>query len=128
MVPDFLIEKLQKQYGEEITNKIIEGYGRKRPVTFRVNTLKSSLQEVKGVLDNLQIKYKNVNWYEDAFVIEEIRENEIQELDIYKDGKIYLQSLSSMLPPIILQPKENMDILDMAAAPGGKTTRYGSTF
>ena len=128
MVPDFLTEKLVRQYGEEVTNKIIEGYGVKRPVTFRVNTLKSSTQEVKDVLDKLQIKYKSVTWYGDAFIVEEIRENEIQELDIYKDGKIYLQSLSSMLPPIILQPKENMDILDMAAAPGGKTTRYGSTF
>ena len=28
-----------------------------------------------------------------------------------------------MLPPIILEPKENIDILDMAAAPGGKTTQ-----
>ena len=53
MVPDFLIEKLQKQYGEKTTNKIIEGYGVKRPVTFRVNTLKSSAQEVKDVLDKL---------------------------------------------------------------------------
>lgn len=128
MVPDFLTEKLVRQYGEEVTNKIIEGYGKKRPVTFRVNTLKSSTQEVKNILDKLQIKYKSVTWYSDAFIVEEIRENEIQELDIYKEGKIYLQSLSSMLPPIILQPKENMDILDMAAAPGGKTTRYGSTF
>ena len=49
-------------------------------------------------------------------------ENDIQKLDIYKEGKIYLQSLSSMLPPIFLDPKEGEDILDMAAAPGGKTT------
>ena len=34
-----------------------------------------------------------------------------------------MQSLSSMLPPIILEPKEGFDILDMAAAPGGKTTQ-----
>ena len=47
-------------------------------------------------------------------------------LDIYKDGKIYLQSLSSMLPPIILEPQEGKDILDMAAAPGGKTTQMAA--
>ena len=45
---------------------------------------------------------------------------------IYKQGKIYLQSLSSMLPPIVLNPKEGADILDMAAAPGGKTTQMAS--
>ena len=37
-----------------------------------------------------------------------------------------MQSLSSMLPPIILEPKEGTDILDMAAAPGGKTTQIAA--
>ena len=37
-----------------------------------------------------------------------------------------MQSLSSMLPPLILNPKENYDILDMAAAPGGKTTQIAA--
>ena len=37
-----------------------------------------------------------------------------------------MQSLSSMLPSIILEPKEGIDILDMAAAPGGKTTQIAA--
>ena len=37
-----------------------------------------------------------------------------------------MQSLSSMLPPIILNPKQGTDILDMAAAPGGKTTQMAA--
>ena len=37
-----------------------------------------------------------------------------------------MQSLSSMLPPIILEPKQGKDILDMAAAPGGKTTQIAA--
>ena len=52
--------------------------------------------------------------------------SEIRELEIYNNGEIYLQSLSSMLPPIILSPKENENILDMAAAPGGKTTQMSA--
>ena len=47
-------------------------------------------------------------------------------MDIYTNGEIYMQSLSSMLPPIILEPKEDTDILDMAAAPGGKTTQIAA--
>ena len=54
------------------------------------------------------------------------KEDKIRSLDIYKNGEIYMQSLSSMLPPIILNPKENMDILDMTAAPGGKTTQIAT--
>ena len=44
-------------------------------------------------------------------------------LEKHKNGEIYLQSLSSMIPPIVLSPKEDENILDMAAAPGGKTTQ-----
>ena len=61
-----------------------------------------------------------------ALIIKNVRESVIQELDIYKNGEIYMQSLSSIMPPIILQPKEDEDILDMAAAPGGKTTEIAA--
>ena len=53
-------------------------------------------------------------------------EDIIKELEIYKQGKIYLQSLSSMLPPLVLNPKPQENILDMAAAPRRKNNRDGS--
>ena len=62
-------------------------------------------------------------WYTDALILENTSEEQIKNLDIYKEGFIYLQNLSSMIPPIILNPQENENILDMAAAPGGKTTQ-----
>ena len=126
MVPEFLIEMLEKQYGKNLTKNIIEGYGVKRKVTFRVNTLKTNSNDVEKVLEKNGIEYRKVPFYSDAFIIENVRENEIRDLDIYKNGEIYMQSLSSMLPPIILNPKENMDILDMTAAPGGKTTEIAA--
>ena len=55
-----------------------------------------------------------------------LKDIKIDELNIYKSGEIYVQSLSSMLPPIVLDPKEGNDILDMAAAPGGKTTQIAA--
>lgn len=126
MIPQFLQEKLNIQYGEELTNKILEGYTKNRKVTLRVNTLKSNVEEIKKILHNNNIEYKTVNWSKEALIIENVRETELTRLDIYIEGKIYLQSLSSMLPPIILEPKENTDILDMTAAPGGKTTQIAA--
>lgn len=122
-IPKFLDKLLEKEYGNDLKNKIIEGYSNKRFVTLRVNTIKSNCSKIKEVLDNLEIKYQEVTWYSDALIIENANENDLQELDIYKNGEIYLQSLSSMIPPLLLEPKKNESILDMTAAPGGKTTQ-----
>ena len=123
---EFLINMLQEQYGTEIANKIIEGYTKQRTVTFRVNTLKSNIETIENKLKEAKIEYEKTPWSKEAVIIKNANEKVIQELDIYKNGEIYLQSLSSMLPPIILKPQEGADILDMAAAPGGKTTQMAA--
>ncbi len=119
MIPEFLIEQLNNQYGQELTKQILEGYNKKRNTTLRVNTTKTTKENIKTILDEQNIKYEDVSWYEDALILEE--EKNLRELDIYKNGEIYMQSLSSMIPPIVLEPKREK-ILDMAASPGGKTT------
>ena len=135
-IPNFLKEKLLEQYDNATVKNIIEGLNKRRTlddkevifdkkmiVTLRVNTIKSNKEEIKEVLSKENIKFQEVNWYKDAFIIEDVKEEEIKKLDIYEQGKIYLQSLSSMIPPIILNPQENENILDMCSAPGGKTTQ-----
>lgn len=125
-IPVFLDEMLKKQYGEKLSEKIKQGYGVKRAITFRVNTLKSNISAIENELIQNKIDFEKVIWNEEAFIIRNINKNIIENMNIYKEGKIYLQSLSSMLPPIILQPKPQIDILDMAAAPGGKTTQIAA--
>ena len=125
-IPQFLKDLLIEQYGEEISAKIENGYKAQRPVTLRVNNLKTSLEKAKEKLDEAQIKYETISWYEKALIIKNVREEKIRKLEIYENGEIYLQSLSSMLPPIILEPKAGENILDMTAAPGGKTTEIAA--
>ena len=120
-IPKFYVEKLLNQYEPNIVNDIINGLNSKRKVTFRVNTLISTKEEIEEILKKENIKFKQVSWYKDAFIIEDKTENDLKNLEIYESGKIYLQSLSSMIPTIILDPKENENILDMCASPGGKT-------
>ena len=125
-LPQFLIDELNNQYGEEICKRILDGYNEKRVVSLRVNTLKASSQVLVEELKKNNIEYEKVAWSDVALVIKNATEEEIQKLSIYEKGKIYLQSLSSMLPPVIMGPKENTDILDMTAAPGGKTTQIAA--
>lgn len=103
-------------------NSILEGLTKSRKTTIRVNTIKTSMTEIKEILEKEEISFKEVPWNDFALIIENADESRIRKLQIYNNGEIYMQSLSSMIPPIVLNPQANESILDMAAAPGGKTT------
>ena len=124
ILSDFLKSELIKEYDN--SDEIINSYNKKRYLTLRVNTLKSNISEVKEIFNKNNIKYKNTSFYEEAFIILNKNLNDIIKLEIYKEGKIYLQSLSSMIPPLFLNPKENENILDMTAAPGSKTSEIAA--
>ncbi len=125
-IPEFLENMLKEQYGEADTARILKGYAKRRPVTLRVNTLKTDAESVRSVLEAAGIRVRGVSWSREAFILENAREDAVRKLDVYQKGEIYLQSLSSMIPPVLLDPRARECILDMAAAPGGKTTQMAA--
>ncbi|HOJ50619.1 MAG TPA: RsmB/NOP family class I SAM-dependent RNA methyltransferase [Spirochaetota bacterium] len=125
ILPEAFLNKLYKIYDEHTINKILQGINTEKKTTCRINRLKSDFKEVSEYLKNFNIKFERVIWYKDALILGS-NEKTIEKTDIYKEGKIYLQSLSSMIPPLVLEPKENEKILDLAAAPGSKTTQISS--
>lgn len=125
IIPQFLKEMLVNQYGQETTEKIIKGYV-KKVVTIRVNTIKTDKQEIIDKLKNAQIEFDEIEYNNNALIIRNKNEEDLRKLDVYENGEIYMQSLSSMLPPIVLEPREKENILDMTAAPGGKTTQMSA--
>lgn len=124
-IPEFLYSKLDKMYNNELP-MIISGYSSNRKVTLRVNTSKTTSLEVQHSLKSNNIMFSLVPWYKDALIIENVSEEEIKKLSIYRNGEIYLQSLSSMMPALVVNPLEGESILDMAASPGGKTTQMAN--
>ncbi len=124
MIPQFLRDMLEAQYGA-MSEKIINGSAA-RHTTLRVNTLKTTVSAVKSQLDALSIGYLEVDWYRDALVLDSATKNELRNTELYERGEIYLQSLSSMLPPLLLGVGAGENVLDMTAAPGGKTTQISA--
>lgn len=124
-VPQFLKTQLYAEYGD-VAETILRGYGCERRATLRVNTLKTTRAAVCAFLDGEKLAYESVPWYNDALILNSGSERELQATSLYQRGEIYLQSLSSMLPPLVLEPKAGENILDMTAAPGGKTTQISA--
>ena len=125
-LPDTLSVLLREQYGDALTERIIAGYRARRPVTLRVNTLRAEKGQVCAQLTEAGIAWREVPWYEDALVLPDVREDAVEALPLYGRGGVYLQSLSSMIPPLLMNPQPGETILDMAAAPGGKTTQIAA--
>ncbi len=92
-----------------------------KATSFRVNTLRSSVEEVLTLLADEGIIPEPVSWYpEGRWVSHEQRANLLTS-KAFTDQKIYVQNQSSMVPPLVLAPQPGERILDLAAAPGSKT-------
>lgn len=127
-MPTFLEEQLSAHYGADDLAHIHAGYEAavSRPVTLRANTLKANAAQVAEALEEAGIAFELVDWYQDAFILRGVHERAVWDLPLYQEGEVYLQSLSSMLPPLALRPRADADILDMCAAPGGKTAQIAA--
>lgn len=125
-LPQEFMNQINENYSPHKVDDILIGILSKRYTTLRVNTIKYDMQSLIRYFKEINIKFDRVLWYKDALVIKNATEKDIQKLDIYEKGYIYLQSLSSMIPPLVLNPSENEKVLDLTAAPGSKTTQLSA--
>ena len=126
VLSQFLLERLNRQYDRETVDRIIQGYEMRRRTSMRINPLRVNGKNVREVLRENSIDFEEITWYEDALLLKPDMEEAVQSLPIYECGMVYLQSLSSMIPPLLLGAQPGENILDMAAAPGGKTTEIAA--
>lgn len=93
--------------------------------SIRVNTLKLPVEELKPQLETQGFSLQQIPWCKEGFWIQGSR-TDLGNLPEHSLGYFYVQEAASMLPPLALQPEPHDIILDMAAAPGSKTTQMAA--
>lgn len=116
--PKYLLKIILKDYCDEEGIKIIKESNQKIPLSFSVNIIKTSRE---NLIKNLE--YDGVKCYADENTETGIYcfENKNKFFNLYQNGYISMQSLSSIYAIEKFNPKSEEKILDMCAAPGGKS-------
>lgn len=121
-LPVEFIRRLDQLYGNN-AEKILKTFKVPKPTTFRVNTIKLSVNEIISALSDQGFETEPVEWYYEAFILKSKTLRELTDTEQYKRGQIYVQNLSSMIPALILAPNPTDKVLDICAAPGSKATQ-----
>ncbi len=122
-LPKEFLKKLESIAPKDQLEEIHQALCQERPTTFRANTLKISSNKLIIELQKLGINFEQISWYKNAFILKDQPQSVLQDTYLYKEGYLYVQSLSSMIPALILNPQPKEKILDLTAAPGSKTTQ-----
>jgi 16S rRNA (cytosine967-C5)-methyltransferase len=122
--PQWLVEKWQKKFGDEKTTKLLE-WNNTPPKTFaRVNILKTDARKLieKWREENVEYDFVRRDWLEENLIFELKSHLPLNSLASFRDGWFYIQDPSTLLAVRELDPQPGETILDLCAAPGGKTT------
>lgn len=118
-MPKWLVQRFLEQYGFEKTEKMLEVFLKEKPTTIRI---REYLVEKEAVLESLKsqkVTVEKAPYVENAYYVKDY--DYLPALDAFRVGSIQVQDVSSMLVGDIAAPKEGDYVIDLCAAPGGKT-------
>ncbi|CAN7139936.1 unnamed protein product, partial [Brassica rapa subsp. narinosa] len=118
----FLIGALFELFPPVELMELIEAFEKQRPTSIRTNTLKTRRRDLADVLLNRGVNLDPLSKWSKVGLVVYDSQVPIGATPEYLSGFYMLQGASSFLPVMALAPQENERIVDVAAAPGGKTT------
>lgn len=119
-VPRWMIAQWMADYGYEQTKSICASFLEEKPITIRTNLTRCTPKELRERLEAEGVSVEAVESLPYAFAISGF--DYLQSLEAWREGLFYVQDLSSMMVAETAEPKAGDYIMDVCAAPGGKSS------
>ncbi|XP_076638999.1 28S rRNA (cytosine(4447)-C(5))-methyltransferase isoform X1 [Colletes latitarsis] len=123
---NFLMERLMQIFSLDDLLEFLEASEVQRPMTIRTNTLKTRRRDLAEALINRGVNLDPIGKWTKIGLVVYSSQVPMGATPEYLAGHYILQGASSFLPVMALDPKENERILDMCAAPGGKSSHIAA--
>ena len=117
--PVWLVEELLPLLGSEGTAEFLQANNSQPPMTAMVNTTKAAAQEATELLAEQGVEVTPHPWLENCLILN--KTGNLERLDAYGQGFFYVQDPASRLMALASGAAPGMRVLDMCAAPGGKS-------
>jgi len=122
--PAWMVKRYVERFGREETEKLLAANNEKPYLTLRINAIKTNASQFKSLLDSVNLKYKPGKFLSEFVQLQNL--TNITAWDYYSKGYFNIQDESAGLACRLLDVQPGMKVLDMCAAPGGKTAYLGS--
>ena len=119
-VPEWIVDGWNADYGRDVTEKMLEAFMQPAKITVRTNTQKCTPEELKDRLSQEGVTVEAIEGISYAFALSGF--DYLAGLGSFQDGWFYVQDISSMTVAHAADPKKGDYIIDVCAAPGGKSS------
>lgn len=117
--PQWLVQRFLEEYGFAVTEKMLKAFLQKKPTTVRIREYLVNKEAVLKSLERQKATVEKAPYVENAYYLKDY--DYLPALEAFRMGNIQIQDVSSMLVGEIANPKEGDYVIDLCAAPGGKT-------
>ncbi len=124
--PDGFIERLAELMRPDAVAATLASLAGLDFVAFRVNTLLAPAETTFAELADSGLAVRPIAWSGSAGVIPKDQKLQLTTSAAVLEGRVYVQALASQLAPLVLDPQQGETVLDLAAAPGGKTLQMAA--
>ena len=118
-LPQWMYSMWEKDWGKESAEKIAASFLKERPVWVRCNLNLASKEEILAALKKQQVSAEQVEGFDSMLALSEY--DHMESLDAFQKGWIQVQDISSALVGELAAPEKGSYIIDVCAAPGGKS-------